>query len=259
MVYSTNLNPTNNNNNLLNDKNMQNNQAENEISTNSLNLKFDTTKSSSKISSFDFAKGDAPSFSVKFNFGTGKQFTSKTKPSKEFLKCNFKNFSFSKSKSDNINKKGGFDYTDSFLFKMPRESNKTNQNEKNILQIQDIKLYLLSSNGQNKKFFSTVGKGRISITENNNVYRIIVRNNKGNCILNTRIFPNIIPKISNNFVQIVGQNSDYINEDYGDAENDDNKDSDDNEKESILSIYRIKFPSLEKAKEFYQCISLIKK
>ena len=172
--------------------------------------------------------------------------------------CNFNNFSFSKSKTDNSNKKGGFDYTDSFLFKMHSENSKTNQNEKNILQVPNIKLYKMRFADKNKKRFILIGHGKISITVTSNVYRIIVRHdNIGNCVLNTRIFPNITPKINNNIIQIVGQTSDNNNvDDKFDANDIENKNC--KEKESTLAIYKICFPTNEKANEFYQCISLVK-
>lgn len=270
---------------LANDQKMQEPQSQRLVPNFSLNfssnlIKTETKASaSSKITTFDFSKGDAPSFNVKFNFGTGKQFISKTKPNKPFLMYNFNNFNFSKSKSDSVNKKGGNDYTDSFLLKQPHESNKSNSNEKNILQVQNIKLYILNSNNKRKKKFTCIGPGRISITVINDVRRIIVMHNyTDKCILNTRIFPNISPILKEKYIQIIGQNF-VINNDYNDDDdnedednenNEDNninnvcdiKDSDDvkneNEKEGYLSIYRICFPTPEKAKEFYQCVSLIK-
>lgn len=253
------INTTTANNNFFNESKTQETQNESEVLANTFDFnsnltKAETKSSSSKVTSFDFSRGDAPSFSVKFNFGTGKQFTSKTNPSKTFLSFNFKNkTSFSKSKSDNTNKKGGADYTDSFLFKIPKELNKSNQNEKNILQIQDIKLFILMID-KNEKKFSLISRGKIFINVINNINRIIVRNNQGNCIFNSRILPKMAPIINNKSIQIIGQNFGAEKS----TENNNDKRSDKAEKENILSIYRIVFPTVEKAKEFFQCISLIK-
>lgn len=192
---------------------------------------------------FDFETGDTTPFSVKFSFGTEKFFTSYTNPSKKFNMINLNPISYNISKVDET-KEETVDYTDKFLYESHQQINI--ENEKSYFHACNIKLYVLASDDDGKSCFSLVDIGHVSISCTNSVYRITVKQNCiGKSVLNTRVLTKISPKLIGNCVQFVGQNYD------GNL----NSCSKQNSK---LSIYRIKFETLEKAKEFIQTWTSIK-
>ena len=177
--------------------------------------------------SFNFSNGNKKSFSVLFNFGTGKDFISKIDPKKSFNDWCLAKLNYGTSKHDKTNK-NEIDMTDAFIYDTFQQKETFEINDKVIVQIPDTKLFMMTTEEDGKKSFVILGVGKISITSLNGVNRIVMRQNSmGKCILNTRLYTSIKPKISSNIVQLIAQNEN-----------------------GELSIYKIIFPNPEKAQLF---------
>ncbi|OHT12385.1 hypothetical protein TRFO_17744 [Tritrichomonas foetus] len=251
-----NISNVNNMNNISNVNNMNNiSNVNNMNNANNVNLVNDTIaiNNSAAFNLFDSDKektsefsnktvvnnfssvgtGKSPTFSVKFHFGTGRCFTSKTNPQKKFEMFTFNNFGYGSNKADNKNE--GVDFTDSFIYDANEPKEEFEPNEKKILQIPDTKLYVLTTEEDGKKSFAIIGAGRITITLTEGIHRIVMRQNcLGKCILNTRVYTKVLPKLNGNVIQFIGQNE--------------NRE---------ISVYRICFQDPEKVTEFYQYLSTI--
>lgn len=173
---------------------------------------------------------------ITFNFGTDKEFQSTNDPNIPFEECGIKISSFTMPKPPPQNQKAEVD--DSEGPTLPTVDEKTGEEGEEVLFNEKAKALAIrpSDDDEKKLSYVEIGIGELHFnhSENDNCYRMTMRRDQQNIVLNTRIFKDMKPKLIKKGIQFLGQGAGKNVDKY--------------------EIYTFRFENDEKAKRLYDLI-----